>query len=77
LVVHAWSAQGDPFIIGTAATPFKLHAEHRHHIQKPRYRVTNWPEYHRPRDTACPLFWMRRRGNARADLGEAGASGAE
>jgi hypothetical protein len=25
--------------------PFKYHAEHRHHIPKPRYRVTNWPEY--------------------------------
>jgi hypothetical protein len=25
--------------------PFKHHAEHRHHIPKPRYRVTNWAEY--------------------------------
>jgi hypothetical protein len=25
--------------------PFKHHAEHRHHIPKPRYRVTNWPKY--------------------------------
>jgi hypothetical protein len=25
--------------------PFKHHAEHRHHIAKPRYRVTNWREY--------------------------------
>ena len=25
--------------------PFKHHAEHRHHILKPRYRVTNWREY--------------------------------
>ena len=25
--------------------PFKHHAEHRHHIPKPRYRVTNWREY--------------------------------
>ena len=25
--------------------PFKLHAEHRHHIPKPRYRVTNRAEY--------------------------------
>ena len=24
---------------------FKHHAEHRHHIPKPRYRVTNWAEY--------------------------------
>jgi len=34
--------------------PFKHHAEHRHHIPKPRYRVTNGPEY----DAA-----LRRRGN--------------
>jgi Transposase DDE domain len=25
--------------------PFKHHAKHRHHIPKPRYRVTNGPEY--------------------------------
>ena len=25
--------------------PFKHHAEHRHHIPKPRYRVMNGPEY--------------------------------
>jgi hypothetical protein len=25
--------------------PFKHHADHRHHIPKPRYRVTNWSEY--------------------------------
>jgi hypothetical protein len=25
--------------------PFKHHAKHRHHIAKPRYRVTNGPEY--------------------------------
>src|SRR5580698_1497061 len=25
--------------------PFKCHAEQRHHIPKPRYRVTNWAEY--------------------------------
>ena len=43
-----------PFIIGTAAVPFKHHAEHRHHILKPRNRVTNWPEY----DAA-----LRRRGS--------------
>ena len=29
----------------TSALPFKYHAEHRHHIPKPRYRVTNWAEY--------------------------------
>ena len=34
--------------------PFKHHAEHRHHIPKPRYRVTNWREY----DAA-----LRRRGS--------------
>jgi hypothetical protein len=28
-----------------AIVPFKHHAEHRHHIPKPRYRVTNWSEY--------------------------------
>ena len=28
-----------------SAVPFKHHAAHRHHIPKPRYRVTNWPEY--------------------------------
>jgi Transposase DDE domain len=28
-----------------SVVPFKHHAEHRHHIPKPRYRVTNWPEY--------------------------------
>jgi len=25
--------------------PFKYHADHRHHIPKPRHRVTNWAEY--------------------------------
>ncbi len=25
--------------------PFKLHAEHRHHISKPGCRCTNWPAY--------------------------------
>ena len=34
--------------------PFKHHAEHRHHIPRPRYRVTNRPEY----DAA-----LRRRGS--------------
>jgi hypothetical protein len=37
-----------PFITGrpkAAAVPFKLHAEHRHHIPKRRSRVTNWPDY--------------------------------
>jgi hypothetical protein len=46
--------QGDPVIFGTPAVPFKCHAEHRHHIPKRRYRVTNWPEY----DAA-----LRRRGS--------------
>ena len=43
-----------PFTIGNPAVPFKHHAEHRHHIPKPRYRITNWPAY----DTA-----LRRRGS--------------
>jgi Transposase DDE domain len=25
--------------------PFKYHSEHRHHIPKRRYRVTNWAEH--------------------------------
>src|SRR5271157_6097036 len=37
-----WEAHPSP---GTFALPFKYHAEHRHHIPKPRYRVTNWAEY--------------------------------
>jgi hypothetical protein len=28
-----------------SAFPFKYHAEHRHRIPKPQYRVTNWAEY--------------------------------
>jgi hypothetical protein len=28
-----------------SALPFKYHAEHRHRIPKPRYRVTHWAEY--------------------------------
>ena len=28
-----------------STVPFKYHAEHRYHIPKPRYRVTNWAEY--------------------------------
>src|ERR1700724_1877660 len=43
-----------PFIVGKPTVPFKHHAEHRHHIPKPRYRATNWPEY----DAA-----LRRRGS--------------
>jgi hypothetical protein len=43
-----------PFIFGTPAVPFKHHAEHRHHIPRLRYRVTNRPEY----DAA-----LRRRGS--------------
>jgi hypothetical protein len=34
--------------------PFKHHAEHRHHLPRPWYRVTNQPEY----DAA-----LRRRGS--------------
>ena len=37
-----------------STVPFKHHAEHRHHIPRPRYRVTNQPEY----DAA-----LRRRGS--------------
>src|ERR1700684_3699273 len=36
-------AHSPPWI--PSAVPFKYHAEHRHHIPKPRYRVTNWAEY--------------------------------
>jgi hypothetical protein len=54
LVAEARSAQGGPIHLGKPAVPFKHHAEHRHHIPKPRYRVTNWPEY----DAA-----LRRRGS--------------
>jgi Transposase DDE domain len=43
-----------PFSVWNPAVPFKHHAAHRHHITKPRYRVTNWPEY----DAA-----LRRRGS--------------
>lgn len=28
-----------------SAVPFKHYVKHRHHISKPLYRVTNWPEY--------------------------------
>src|ERR1700682_697011 len=48
------SAQGGPIHHRKPAVPFKHHAERRHHIPKPRYRVTNWPEY----DAA-----LRRRGS--------------
>ena len=34
-----------PFSVRKPAVPFKHHAEHRHHIPKRRYRVTNWREY--------------------------------
>src|SRR6202051_2625294 len=47
---RGWS----PFSVGKPAVPFKHHAARRHHIPKPRYRVTNWPEY----DAA-----LRRRGS--------------
>jgi hypothetical protein len=33
------------FLGSDSVLPFKHHAEHRHHIPKRRYRVTNWPEY--------------------------------
>jgi Transposase DDE domain len=54
LVVEAWWAQDDPIHHRKPVAPFKHHAEHRHHIPKPRHRVTNWPEY----DAA-----LRRRGS--------------
>src|SRR5208282_4425074 len=38
-----WEAHPPPW--NRSAVPFKYHAEHRHHIPKPRYRVTNWAEY--------------------------------
>src|SRR5580693_5921768 len=34
-----------PFSVRKRALPFKHHAEHRHHIPKRQYRVTNWAEY--------------------------------
>src|SRR5882757_2903834 len=36
---------GKPLHWNRFALPFKPHAEHRHHIPKPRYRVTNWADY--------------------------------
>jgi Transposase DDE domain len=47
-------AQGGLIHHREPAVPFKHHAEHRHYIPKPRYRVTNWREY----DAA-----LRRRGS--------------
>ena len=38
-----WQAYSPPW--NRSVLPFKHHAEHRHHIPKPRYRVTNWAEY--------------------------------
>jgi hypothetical protein len=41
--VPHWKAHSPP---GAALPlPFKYRAEQRHHIPKPRYRVTNWAEY--------------------------------
>jgi hypothetical protein len=34
-----------PCPTGSPTVPFKLHAKQRHHIPRPRYRVTNWPAY--------------------------------
>jgi hypothetical protein len=31
-----------PFSVRNPAVPFKHNAARRHHIPKPRYRVTNW-----------------------------------
>src|SRR3979490_715813 len=47
-----WKVHSAPW--NHPALPFKCHAEHRHHIPKPRYRVTNWADY----DTS-----LRRRGS--------------
>jgi hypothetical protein len=54
-LLHGSTAVAGECLIGTgwdpahnrklSAVPFKHHAEHRHHIPKPRYRVTNWPAY--------------------------------
>jgi hypothetical protein len=61
------SAQaGTGFTTGSSAVPFKHHAEHRHHIPKPRYRVTNWPEY----DAA-----LRRRGSLTVWITDAAIAG--
>jgi hypothetical protein len=39
--------------------PFKYHAEHRHHIPKPRYRVTNWSDYDASlRQRGCLTVWF-------------------
>jgi hypothetical protein len=38
-----WEVHSAPW--NHTALPFKHHAEHRHHIPKPRYRVTNWADY--------------------------------
>ena len=46
LPARARSAQAQsPQTTGNPTVPFKHHAKHRHHIAKPRYRVTNGPEY--------------------------------
>jgi hypothetical protein len=45
LATEVSSAQGGPVHHRKPAVPFKHHAERRHHIPKPRYRVTNWSEY--------------------------------
>ena len=39
--------------------PFRHHAGHSHHIPKPRYRVTNWPEYDAaPRRRGGLIVWF-------------------
>jgi hypothetical protein len=38
-----WEVHSPPW--NHSALPFKYHAEHCHHIPKPRCRVTNWAEY--------------------------------
>ena len=39
------SAQGGLIHHRKPAEPFKRRADHRHHIPKPRYRITNWRKY--------------------------------
>jgi hypothetical protein len=48
--------------------PFKHHAEHRHHIPKPRYRVTNSPEYDAAVAWQGDVRWHAGRHGVRSDL---------
>ena len=52
-MLHGSAGAGGKGLIGRnpvhnrklSAVPFKHRAQHRHHIPKPQYRVTNWPAY--------------------------------